>query len=100
MKLLSVQVKMSTSNHPQSDGQNEEMNRIVEKYLRMFCSHEQTDWDQHVAKAEFAYSSSVFDASGLTPFVMDLGWEFAARNSSGGQSIRQRTQNDSQRNTY
>eukprot|EP00171_Calliarthron_tuberculosum_P005616 IDg5616t1 len=75
MALIDVQLKMSTSNHPQSDGQSEVLNRIVEEYLRLFCNYKQDNWDQFLPTAEFAYSSSVFEATGLTPFFMDLGWE-------------------------
>lgn len=75
MKLLKIQLKMSTASHPQTDGQSEVANRIVEEYLRMYCNYRQNDWDEHLGTAEFAYSSSVFSATGLTPFYMDLGWE-------------------------
>lgn len=74
MSILKVQLKMSTANHPQTDGQTEVMNRIVEDYLRVYCNFRQNDWDQHLATAEFSYSSSVFESTGLTPFHMDLGW--------------------------
>lgn len=74
LKILKVQLKMGTANHPQTDGQTEVMNRIVEQYLRIYCSYRRNDWDQHLSAAEFAYSSSKFSATGLTPFMMDLGW--------------------------
>lgn len=75
LKILKVQLKMGTANHPQTDGQSEVMNRIVEDYLRIYCNYRQNDWDQHLLAAEFAYSSSQFDATGLSPFEMDLGWK-------------------------
>ena len=74
MRILNVKLKMSTASHPQTDGQTEVMNRMIEDYLRMFCNYQQSDWDKHLACGEFAYSSSVFPATGLTPFYMDLGW--------------------------
>lgn len=74
MKILEVRLKMSTAHHPQTDGQTEVMNRIVEEYLRLYCNFRQDDWDDHLDTAEFAYSSSIFQATGLTPFHMDLGW--------------------------
>eukprot|EP00171_Calliarthron_tuberculosum_P002558 IDg2558t1 len=73
IKLLDLKLKMSTRNHPQSDRQSEVLNKSLAEYLRLFCSHKQTNWDEHVAIAEFACSSSVFEATGLTPFVMDMG---------------------------
>ncbi len=67
-------MQMGTANHPQTDGQTEVMNRIVEDYLRIYCNYRQDDWDQPLSSAEFAYSSSKLEATGLTPFMMDLGW--------------------------
>ena len=74
MRLLQVKLKMSTSNHPQTDGQTEVMNRMIEDYLRIFCNYRQDNWDAFLSAAEFAYSTSLFPATGLTPFFMDLGW--------------------------
>ncbi len=50
------------------------MNRIIENYLRIYSNYRQDDWDEHLQSAEFAYSSSTFPATGLSPFMMDLGW--------------------------
>lgn len=74
LSVLKIRLKMSTTNHPQTDGQSEVMNRIVEDYLRIYCNYRQDDWDEHLPAAEFSYSSSKFHATGLTPFEMDLGW--------------------------
>ena len=74
MERSGIQLKMSTSRHPQTDGASEIMNRMVENYLRCFCSYNQNDWDELLPSAEFAYNSSVFDDLGLSPFELDLGW--------------------------
>lgn len=74
MKILQVQMKMGTANNPQTDGQTEVMNRIVKQYLRVYCNYRQDDWDQHLSSPEFTYSASEFNATGLTAFMMDLGW--------------------------
>lgn len=73
MLILKVDLKMSAANHPQTDGQSEVMNRILEDYLRIYCNSRQDDWDLHLPAAEFAYSSSKFHATGLTPSEMDMG---------------------------
>ena len=38
MELLGVQLKMSTSRHPKTDGSSEIMNRMMEYYLRCYCN--------------------------------------------------------------
>lgn len=75
MRILDVDLKMSTANHPQSDGQSEVMNKALETYLRIFCNYNQNNWDELLASAEFSYSSSKHASTGLSPFLLDLGWE-------------------------
>ena len=74
MELCGVQLKMSTSRHPQTDGASEIMNRMVENYLRCYCSYHQDNWDELLPAAEFAYNSSVSEDLGMSPFELDIGW--------------------------
>ena len=74
MKLCAVKLKMSTSKHSQTDGATEIMNRMVENYLRCYCSYHQNDWDELLPAAEFAYNSAVTDDLGMSLFELDLGW--------------------------
>ncbi len=53
-RLLGIKLSMSTAYHPQTDGQTERMNRTLEDMLRHFINRNHTDWDQHLAPAEFA----------------------------------------------
>ena len=45
---------LSTSFHPQTDGQTERVNRVLEEMLRHYVSPDHTDWHEHLAMAEFA----------------------------------------------
>ena len=74
MKLCGVKLKMSTRKHPQTDGATEIMNRMVENYLRCYCSYYQNEWDELHPAAQFAYNSAVTDDLGMSPFELDLGW--------------------------
>jgi len=75
MELCGISTQMSTSNHPQTDGASEVMNRMVENFLRCYCSMRQDDWDTLRPAAEFAYNSAVSEELGASPFEMDLGWK-------------------------
>lgn len=75
LTLCGVTGKMSTSHHPQTDGQSEVMNRMVENFLRCYCALNQRNWDTLLPAAEFAYNSSLSEDLGMTPFEVDLGWQ-------------------------
>lgn len=70
--LSGTQLKLSTSNHPQTDGQTERMNRTLEEMLRAYVSPFQNDWDQHLVALEFAYNSSRQASSHHSPFFFEL----------------------------
>ena len=59
MKLCDIQMKISSSRHPKTDGASEVINRMIENYLRCYCSYHQNDWDDLLPAAEFAYNSAV-----------------------------------------
>lgn len=75
MQLCGVNFRMASAKHPQTDGASEVMNRMIENYIRCFCSYEQNDWDLLLPCAEFAYNSAVSEDLGLSPFEVDLGWK-------------------------
>ena len=72
-ELLGIQPGFSTAFHPESDGQTERVNQILEDYLRFFVSHRQNDWVQMLPMAEFAYNNSVSASTGVSPFKMMYG---------------------------
>ena len=74
MKLCDIQLKMSSSRHPQTDGASDLMNRMIENYLRCYCSHNQNYWDDLLPAAESAYNSAVSEDLGMSPFELDFGW--------------------------
>jgi len=67
-KKLSIKWKMSTAYHPQTDGQTERVNQVLEGYLRIFVNYDQNDWYHLLPLAEFAYNSSITNAHRMTPF--------------------------------
>jgi transposase InsO family protein len=52
---LSIDYRLSTSFHPQTDGQTERQNQTTEQYLRAFATYEQDNWVDLLPLAEFAY---------------------------------------------
>lgn len=71
--MLDITPNASMAFHPQTDGQTEHVNQEVEKYLRIFINHRQTDWSDWLPLAEFAHNNRVHSATGKSPFVILYG---------------------------
>lgn len=67
-KLLGSELHFSTSFHPQTDGQTERVNALLEEYLRHFVSANQKDWVRLLDVALFCYNLQRSEASGHSPF--------------------------------
>jgi transposase InsO family protein len=73
MGRLSVEVRLSSGGHPQTDGQTERVNRTLEQYLRHFTSANQDDWDEYLAPAEYAMNNAYHESIRTTPFMLNFG---------------------------
>lgn len=73
-KGLHVQLKPSTTYHPQTEGQSERLNRYLETYLRRMTVHKPSDWRKWIALAEFWYNSNYHSTIGMTPFKALYGY--------------------------
>ena len=72
---LGAKSKLSTSFHPQTDGQTERTNQTLEQYLRIFSNYPQDNWVELLPMAQFAYNSSRSSTTGRTPFYANYGYE-------------------------
>ena len=72
-RLLGITLNMSSAYHPQTDGQTERMNRILEDMLRHFVNRHHDDWDQYLAPAEFAMNNAENASVQNTPFMLNYG---------------------------
>jgi len=71
--LLGIKQSMSTSFHPQSDGQTERANRTLEDMLRHYVSPSQDDWDRKLAMCEFAVNNAWNSSTGESAFFLNSG---------------------------
>ena len=73
--LMGTNLKFSSSYHPQTDGQTERTNQILEDYLRHYVSLGQKDWSQYLDIAEFSYNLHKQDSTGFSPFELNYGFQ-------------------------
>jgi len=74
MDSLGITSKLSTTFHPETDGQTERINQILEEYLRHYCSWKQDDWEELLPLAEFAINSCLSEATSMSPFEANYGY--------------------------
>lgn len=73
-RVVGTKLLMSTSWHPQTDGQSERAIRSVGQILRSIVRPDQTDWSHKVPLVEFALNSSISSSTGFAPFELTYGY--------------------------
>jgi hypothetical protein len=73
MERLGVSQAMSSAFHPETDGNTERVNRVLEDMLRHYVDPTQANWDSLLPLVEFAINDSVHESVGSTPFVLNYG---------------------------
>ena len=73
--LLQYNVTLSTTYHPQTDGESEWVNQELEIYLRIFCQGQPTKWADLLLMAEFLHNSATYSITNQTPFLLIMGFE-------------------------
>jgi hypothetical protein len=72
-KIQGTQLHLSTSYHPQMDGQIEVVNKCLETYLRFFALEKKNQWAQWLPLVEWWYNTSYHTATHMTPFEAVYG---------------------------
>lgn len=65
---------LSTTAHPQTDGQTERVNQWLDEYLRMYVNYQQDDWVNMLPVAEFAYNNAQHTTTTVSPFYATYGY--------------------------
>lgn len=66
-------LKYISAYHPQTDGQTEVTNKILETYLRCFVSHQPSEWTNWLTLVEFRFNTSWKESANLTPYEVLYG---------------------------
>jgi hypothetical protein len=65
---LGTKLNFTIAYHPQTNGQTERMNQILEDMLRACALQYGTSWDKSLPYAEFSYNNSYQKSLKMTPF--------------------------------
>jgi transposase InsO family protein len=70
---LDTQLRFSFAYHPQTDGQTERVNHILEDMLRACALQYRRSWDMSLSYVEFSYNNSYQESLKMSLFEMLYG---------------------------
>jgi hypothetical protein len=59
--------------HPQTNGQTEKVNGVLNQYLKNYVDVDQKDRIEHLGLVEFCYNSTTHSTTKMSPFELTLG---------------------------
>jgi hypothetical protein len=65
---LGTRLNLSTTFHPQTDGQSERTIKILEDLLQSCLLKFGGQWEDHLSLVEFTYNNSYQSTIGMTPY--------------------------------
>ena len=68
---LGIKADLSTAYHPETNGQTEILNSILEQYLKVYVNFLQVDWASWLPSAEFAINNHVSEITQRTFFLIN-----------------------------
>jgi hypothetical protein len=69
-------LNFSTTYHPESDGQTERVNQVIEGMLRMYVMDKPSKWEDYLHFIEFAYNNGYQTSLKMSPFEALCGIKY------------------------
>ena len=66
-------LNFSTSFHPQTNGQTERVNQVLEDLLRMYVKEQPSKWEDYLHLVELAYNNHYQASARYSPFEILYG---------------------------
>jgi len=71
---LNIRLHFTSGYHPEANSQTEYTNKMLEQYLRIFCTYQQSDWLQLLLLAEFTFNNTPSVTMGMSLFFMNKAY--------------------------
>ncbi|MCH79998.1 retrotransposable element Tf2 155 kDa protein type 2 [Trifolium medium] len=68
-----MKLRMSTAYNPQSDGQTEVVNKVLQQYLHCFVHENPKQWGKFIHWAEWHYNTAIHTSTGVSPYQVVFG---------------------------
>ena len=72
-QVLGVTQNLSTAYHPQTDGQSERTNQMMEALLQIFCNHQANDWAKWLLVVQYIINSRPSSTTKKAPYELWMG---------------------------
>jgi hypothetical protein len=72
---MDMKLNFSSAYHPQTNGQTERTNQVLEDMLRACALKHGGSWDKSLPFAEFSYNNSYQASLKMAPFEALYGWK-------------------------
>ena len=72
---LGASASLSSGYHPQTNGQTERANQVLGSALRCVAFRHPASWSTHLPWVEYAQNSLVSSATGMSPFMVSMGFQ-------------------------
>lgn len=74
-KCLKTKLALSSSHHPQHDGQTESTNKTMEVMTRAYTADRKDSWAEWLSLLEFSYNNTVHSSTLASPYFLLYGYE-------------------------
>ena len=74
-KLLNYDLSLSTTYHPQSNKETEQVNQEIEMDLWIFCGNNPTSWTNLISLTKFTHNHHPHSVTSQSPFFLMMGYE-------------------------
>jgi transposase InsO family protein len=74
---LRIDAKLSTAYHPETDGQTENANGVMNQYLRAYVNYVADDWAEYLLGAEFAANNRTASSTNVSPLLGNSGQQLS-----------------------